>query len=99
VLAPGLPAFGLSRSSPSGFEKNLHPLGSIFTKNLDNPAPHTKKNAFSFLFFPFFFSLLKMNYVRKSDKFYCRMPEVNLLICKEKHPDATASRITTLHSY
>ena len=52
---------GLSRSSPTGFEKNLHPLGSIFPKNLVNPPPPTFIKAFSFLFFPFFFSLLKMS--------------------------------------
>lgn len=52
---------GLSRSSPTGFDKNLHPTGSIFPKNLVNPPPPTFIKAFSFLFFPFFFSLLKMS--------------------------------------
>jgi len=52
---------GLSRSSPTGFDKNLHPLGSIFFKNLVNPPPPTFIKAFSFLFFPFFFSLFKMS--------------------------------------
>ena len=36
-------------------------MGSIFLKNLDNPATPTISRAFSFLFFPFFFSLLKMS--------------------------------------
>lgn len=52
---------GLSRSSPTGFDKNLHPTGSIFPKNLVNRATPTFSRAFSFLFFPFFFSLLKMS--------------------------------------
>ena len=51
--------FGQSRSSPTGFEKNLHPAGSIFLKNLDSRATPAFSRAFSFLFFPFFFSLLK----------------------------------------
>ena len=51
----------MSRSSPSRFEKNLHPTGSIFPKNLVNPATPAFSRAFSFLFFPFFFSLLKMS--------------------------------------
>jgi hypothetical protein len=50
---------GQSRSSPAGFEKNLHPPGSIFPKNLDSRASPAFSRAFSFLFFPFFFSLLK----------------------------------------
>ncbi|AEL28023.1 DUF6943 family protein [Cyclobacterium marinum] len=52
---------GLPRSSPTGFDKNLHPTGSIFPKNLVNRATPTFSRAFSFLFFPFFFSLLKMS--------------------------------------
>ena len=35
-------------------------MGSIFLKNLDTPSKHAFSRAFSFLFFPFFFSLLKM---------------------------------------
>ena len=34
-------------------------MGSIFPKNLVNPASSAFSRAFSFLFFPFFFSLLK----------------------------------------
>ena len=36
-------------------------MGSIFPKNLVNPASSAFSRAFSFLFFPFFFSLLKMS--------------------------------------
>jgi len=37
-FAPATRQNGLSRSSPTGFDENLHPPGSIFNKNLDNPA-------------------------------------------------------------
>src|SRR5690606_30812492 len=37
-LAHAHRTFGQSRSSPTGFEKNLHPSGSIFSKNLYNRA-------------------------------------------------------------
>jgi hypothetical protein len=57
--AHALPLFSMSRSSPTGFVKNLHPTGSIFYKNLDTPPlpPFQELSLFFFSFFLFSLSL------------------------------------------
>lgn len=82
---------GLPRSSPTGFDKNLHPTGSIFPKNLVNRATPTFSRAFSFLFFPFFFSLLKMS-VRSAASIILMACYMKTLLLKTHRPTTTYTK-------